>query len=224
MRFCLIWGGLLFTASFSLAQRDSIPQRPGIYFPQAPKAGQYRRSIGATFTATPPELTEELHASIPAIDVNLQRGLGRGFYLIGRLQTQFVQSSGTMGIRYALPLSKRLFVSVGDDMNGWFGALKIKNVFSHYNRLRHGTLAAGPGQPTSIRRGVRQLGHVPDSHRCECRPRYLVIPTQSRPAPGCVDGRPKRAYSGAGTRMSHSYRIWFHARNASGVNVVCFLK
>lgn len=114
------------------AQLDSTERRPGIYFPQAPKPAQYRRSVGATFTVAPPELTEELRISIPALDINIQRGLSRRLYLVGRLQTQFVQSSGTVGIRYALPLSQRFFVSVGDDVNGWFGYLKIKNVFDSY--------------------------------------------------------------------------------------------
>ncbi|MBO0933728.1 hypothetical protein [Fibrella aquatilis] len=127
----LLLGGLLL-AFAAEAQTDSVERRPGIYFPQAPKPGQWRRSMGVTFTVAPPELTEELRISIPAADFNIQRGLGRHLYLVGRVQSQLVQSSGTIGIRYALPLSKRFFVSVGDDMNGWYGFLKIKNVFDSY--------------------------------------------------------------------------------------------
>ncbi len=112
------------------APPDSVEQRPGIYFPQAPQPGHWRRSLGLTFSPAPPELTEELRISIPAVDFNLQRGLSRHLYLVGRLQTQFVQSSGTLGFRYARPLSERVFVSIGDDMNGWFGILKIKDVFN----------------------------------------------------------------------------------------------
>lgn len=123
------WLLLAFTAK---AQTDSVQRRPGIYFPQAPKPGQWRRSMGVTFTPAPPELTEELRVSIPAADFNIQRGLSRHLYLVGRVQSQLVQSSGTIGIRYALPLSKRFFVSIGDDMNGWYGFLKIKNVFDSY--------------------------------------------------------------------------------------------
>lgn len=112
------------------AEAVTVEQRPEIYFPQAPLPGHWRRSAGVTFTPAPPELTEELRISIPALDINLQRGLGRRIYLVSRLQTQFVQSSGTLGLRYALPLSRRFFVSVGGDVNGWHGFLKIKDVFN----------------------------------------------------------------------------------------------
>ena len=117
-------------AQDSPAPTATEERRPGIYFPQAPLPGQWRRSVGVTFTPAPPELTEELRISIPALDINVQRGLGGRLYLAGRLQTQFVQSSLSVGIRYALPLSRRFFISVGDDINGWHGFLKIKDVFN----------------------------------------------------------------------------------------------
>ncbi len=120
----------LLTIGVAQAQPDAVEQRPGIYFPQAPQPGQWRRSLGLTFSPAPPELTEELRISIPAIDFNLQRGISRHLYLVGRFQTQLVQGSGTIGLRYALPLSKRFFVSIGDDINGWYGVLEIKNVFN----------------------------------------------------------------------------------------------
>ena len=105
-------------------------QQPGIYFPQAPRPGQWRKSIGLIFTSTPPELTEEVRVSVPAIDFNLQRGLSKRLFIVGRLQTQLVQSNLAVGLCWARPLSDRLFLSVGDDMTGWFGALTVKDVFS----------------------------------------------------------------------------------------------
>ncbi|CCH00822.1 hypothetical protein FAES_2813 [Fibrella aestuarina BUZ 2] len=108
----------------------AVEHRPGIYFPQAPLPGQWRQSVGITLTPAPPELTEELRISIPALDIQVQRGLSQRLYATGRLQTQFVQTSGTLGLRYALPLSKRLFLAVGDELNGWHGFLKISDVFN----------------------------------------------------------------------------------------------
>lgn len=68
--------------------------------------------------------------SVPAIDFNLQRGVSKRLFLVGRLQTQVVQSNLTLGFRWARPLNDRLFLSVGDDMSGWFGALQVKDVFN----------------------------------------------------------------------------------------------
>ena len=105
-------------------------RQPGVYFPQAPRPGEWRKSLGLVFTTTPAELTEEVRVSVPAIDVNLQKGLSNRLFAIGRLQTQVVQSNLTLGLRWATPLNARLFLSVGDDMSGWFGALRVKDVFN----------------------------------------------------------------------------------------------
>ena len=105
-------------------------RRSVIYFPQAPRPGGWRKSVGAVFTTTPPELTEEIRLQVPAIDVNLQRGLSERWYAIGRLQSQLVQNHLSLGVRWATPLTDRLHVSVGNDVSGWFGALRIENVFN----------------------------------------------------------------------------------------------
>lgn len=105
-------------------------RQPEIYFPQAPLPGQVRKSIGLVFTTTPPELTEEVRVSVPAIDFTIQRGLSKHLYAVGRIQTQFVQSNLGAGLRWATPLTDRLFVSAGFDMTGWFGALQVKDVFN----------------------------------------------------------------------------------------------
>ncbi|MBC3783772.1 hypothetical protein [Spirosoma utsteinense] len=134
-----LWlSGALLAASVSLAAAQGGRQpfqqpderQPEIYFPQAPRPGEWRKSLGLIFTTTPPELTEEVRVSVPAVDFNLQKGLSKKLFLTGRLQTQFVQSNLGLGLRWATPLSDRLFLSVGDDMTGWFGALLIKDVFN----------------------------------------------------------------------------------------------
>ena len=89
-----------------------------------------RKSLGLIFTTTPAELTEEVQAGVPAIDVNLQKGSSNRPFAIGRLQTRLVQSNLTPGLRWDRPLNDRLFLSVGDDMSGWFDALLVKDVFS----------------------------------------------------------------------------------------------
>ncbi|GAB3539661.1 hypothetical protein [Spirosoma fluminis] len=120
-------------ASSAFAQTEAeapISNQPGIYFPQAPQPGEWHKSIGLIFTTTPPELTEEVRVSVPAIDVNLQRGLTKHLFAVGRLQTQIVQSSLTLGARWATPITTKLFASAGYEVSGWFGALKIKDVFN----------------------------------------------------------------------------------------------
>lgn len=133
----MLSGGLLIVVLLpALAQRAREPfeqpaeRQPEIYFPQAPHPGEWRRSIGLIFTTTPPELTEEVRVNVPAIDFNLQRGLSKRWFIIGRVETQVVQNNLTVGVRWARPLTNRLFLSVGDDMSGWFGALRVKDVFN----------------------------------------------------------------------------------------------
>ncbi|WP_460976818.1 hypothetical protein [Spirosoma knui] len=120
-------------ASSAFAQTEAeapVPEQPGIYFPQAPQPGEWRKSIGLIFTTTPPELTEEVRVSVPAIDFNLQRGLSKHLFIAGRVQTQILQSNVTVGARWATPITTKLFASAGYDVSGWFGALKIKDVFN----------------------------------------------------------------------------------------------
>lgn len=139
-RFCI---GLLFCLLVltATAQRRVLPashpqaidaavRQPAIYFPQAPRPGEWRKSIGAVFTTTPPALTEEVRIQVPAVDFNLQRGLSTHFFVVSRLQTQFVQSNLSLGLRYATPLTDRIFLSIGNDIHGWAGVLKIKDVFN----------------------------------------------------------------------------------------------
>ncbi|GAB3036468.1 hypothetical protein [Spirosoma pulveris] len=122
---------MMLFASASLAQTPKPwPAQTGIYFPQAPPLQKWRRSIGVVFTTTPPEITEEVRVSVPAVDFNIQRALTKRFYLTGRIQTQFVQSNLGVGVRWATPLTERLSVGVGYDLSGWFGALRIKDVFN----------------------------------------------------------------------------------------------
>lgn len=122
------------SVAFAQGGREPFKQpgewQPGVYFPQAPRPGEWRRSLGLIFTTTPAELTEEVRVRVPAIDFNLQKGLSKRLFAIGRLQTQLVQSNLMLGLRWATPLNDRLFLSVGDDMSGWFGALRVKDVFS----------------------------------------------------------------------------------------------
>lgn len=105
-------------------------RQPAIYFPQAPLPGKTRKSIGLVFTTTPPELTEEVRVSVPAIDFNIQHGITKHLYLNGRVQTQFVQSNIGLGLRWSSQLTERLFIAPGIDATGWFGALLIKDVFN----------------------------------------------------------------------------------------------
>lgn len=144
-RFGLLFGLLMAAASTGYAQIIIPPIRirakeaklikpevrqPAIYFPQAPLPGEWRKSIGLVFTSTPPEITEEVRVSVPALDVNLQKGLSKRWFLVSRLQSQLVQNNLAVGVRWAVPLSGRVHVSAGSDVAGWFGALRVKDVFN----------------------------------------------------------------------------------------------
>ena len=128
-----IWylaGLLTMPVCVAIAQSlEPWPEKPGIYFPQAPPAGVWRKSIGTIFTTTPPELTEEIRVSVPAIDFNIQRALSRRLYLTGRIQTQIVQSNAGLALRWARPITNRLSVGAGYEVTGWFGALNVRDVF-----------------------------------------------------------------------------------------------
>ncbi|WP_338874430.1 hypothetical protein WBJ53_02310 [Spirosoma sp. SC4-14] len=131
-KFALIAGLMSIGLSVCRAQipASEWPDQPEIYFPQAPTPGKWRKSIGAVFTTTPPELTEEIRVSVPAIDFNVQRGLTKHLFVVSRLQSQIVQSNLGLGLRWATPLTDRLYMSAGYDLTAWFGALKIKDVFN----------------------------------------------------------------------------------------------
>ena len=126
------WVGLwAVVASVATAQATRPwPDQPGIYFPQTPPAGKWRKSLGVVFTTTPPALTEEVQLRVPAVDFNIQRSLGRRLYWVGRVQTQFVQTNLGIGLRWAKPVTNRLALSVGFDLTSWYGFLPIKNVFN----------------------------------------------------------------------------------------------
>ncbi len=130
----LVW--LLSLNTLATAQRAYRPyQEPtdrqlGIYFPQAPVPGEWRKAVGLIFTSTPPEITEEIRLLVPAIDLNLQKGLSKHWYLSGRLQTQILQSNLALGPRYATRVTDKLYAGLGIDAVGWFGALTIEDVFN----------------------------------------------------------------------------------------------
>lgn len=116
---------------FTIAQSvKGKPRKSEIYFPQAPVPHTWRNSLGLIFTTTPPELTEEIRVSVPAVDLNFQRGLTKHLFFAGRFQTQFVQSNLSLGLKWARPITDRLAVSAGYDVSGWGGALQIKDVFN----------------------------------------------------------------------------------------------
>lgn len=118
------------TSGAAAQEPERWPLQPSIYFPQAPIPHTWRKSIGAVFTTTPPELTEEIRVSVPAIDVNVQRGLTKKLFIATRLQTQIIQSNLGVGLHWATPLTERLFLSAGYDVTGWVGALSVKDVFN----------------------------------------------------------------------------------------------
>lgn len=126
---CCVCASVMAQQAYQPYQKPTERQ-PGIYFPQAPLPGEWRKSLGLVFTSTPPEITEEIRVIVPAIDVNLQKRLSKQWYLSGRIQTQVVQSNLALGPRYATRLTDKLFVGLGIDGVCWFGALTIKDVFN----------------------------------------------------------------------------------------------
>ena len=90
-------------ATWAQAPPDSVgpmprPTIPYLYFPLAPEPGTLTGSLGAIFTISPSDLTEELTLAVPAVDLNLVKGVSRYVYITGRGSFQFLQNHVALGV------------------------------------------------------------------------------------------------------------------------------
>ncbi len=109
-----------------VAPADSTsPQVPYVHFP-FPLPKRYRHAtLGVTFTTTPRDLTEQTQIDVPAGDLVLLQGLTDKLALTAHLKFQFLQNQGTIGLRRSFPIKGRFYGSVGANVGGWAGMLKL---------------------------------------------------------------------------------------------------
>jgi len=117
---------LLLMPVAATAQDTTFQSRhAAIFFPYPMYKEKWRASIGFTLMTTPEDITEEVRLRIPCGDFHVLRKLNSNFALEGRLWFQFLQNHVSTGIRYSRPLTKRLYMSAGNDIGFWFGFLKL---------------------------------------------------------------------------------------------------
>jgi len=96
-----------------------------IVFPYPMIYEKWRSSIGFTLLTTPEDITEEVRIRIPCGDFRVLRRISDRLELDGRVMFQILQNHFSLGARYVLPVSEKLFLSAGDDIGYWFGILKL---------------------------------------------------------------------------------------------------
>ncbi len=104
---------------------STSPQVPYVHFPY-PLAKHLRHTtLGVTFTTSPRDLTEQTQIDVPAGDLVVLQGLTDKLALTAHMKFQFLQNQGTIGLRRTFPIKGRFYGSVGANVGGWVGILKL---------------------------------------------------------------------------------------------------
>lgn len=130
MKCCIPPAALLFAFFTGLccrAQDVPLPGQKRIFFPYPMDKG-WQTSVGFIATTLPLAITEEAHFRVPAADVHVLRKLGGPFFLDARLNAQGIQNLVSLGPRWALPLSPRISMALGNDAAFWFGRINIGGI------------------------------------------------------------------------------------------------
>ncbi len=109
------------------AQDTAAQAAKRIFFPY-PMQQKWQTALGFTATTMPYEITEELHFRVPAADLHVLRKLHNRLYLDGRLNFQIFQNIISLGPRWALPVSKRTSLAIGNDLAYWFGFINVEGL------------------------------------------------------------------------------------------------
>jgi hypothetical protein len=121
----------LSVAQDSLSTIKSQSRQPCIFFPSPMYDRSWQFSIGFISTTTPRDITEEVHVRAPAGDFHALKKINSHFLADGRILFQVLQNHFAFGIKYATPLTNRLFISIGDDLAFWYGNLVTGDFDSH---------------------------------------------------------------------------------------------
>jgi len=113
---------VLFKSEDAVAQDTLRVQQPYLFFPY-PMQNKWQVSLGFTLTGMPEDVTEEVQVKAPVFDVHAIRRISKSMYLDGRIQTQFIQSYFSAGLRWIPIVRDRISLSVGDDIAWWYGKL-----------------------------------------------------------------------------------------------------
>ena len=121
-----------------VAPDSTSPQVPFVHFPYPLGKGINRATLGVTFTTSPRDITEQTQLDVPAGDLVVLRGLNKNLALTGHLKFQFIQNNIMVGLRRSFPIKGRFYGSVGANIGGWVGILKLAD----FNTTGFGTMAA----------------------------------------------------------------------------------
>jgi hypothetical protein len=114
-----------------VAPDTTSPRVPFVYFPYQLGKGINRATLGVTFTTSPRDLTEQTQLQIPAAHLVVLRGLTDKLALTGEMKIQFLQNSGLVGLRRTFPIKGRFYGSLGANLGGWVGVLKLAEFNTH---------------------------------------------------------------------------------------------
>lgn len=130
---------LLLHCAAPLYSQDTLPEskHAAIIFPYPMYKEKWRSSIGVSLLTTPEDITEETQIRVPTIDFRLLRKISSHLIAEGRINSQIIQNQFTLGLRWILPISGKLFFAAGADLGYWFGFLTIEG----FNSKASGWLA-----------------------------------------------------------------------------------
>ncbi len=108
--------------------QDSVfrAKHRAIFFPYPMYTEHWRSSLGFTLLTTPQDITEEVRLRIPCGNFTAFRRVSDHFTAEGRIDFQFLQNHLSAGLQFVQPLSKKFYLSAGNDLGFWFGFLKIE--------------------------------------------------------------------------------------------------
>ncbi len=98
-----------------------------IFFPYPMYKEKWRSALGFSLLTTPEDITEEVRIRIPCGDFTVLRRISDHFTADGKIAFQFLQNHLSAGVQYVQPLSKRFYLSAGNDAGFWFGLLKLSS-------------------------------------------------------------------------------------------------
>lgn len=116
----------IFSVPLLYAQDSSFrAKHRAVFFPYPMYNEKWRAMLGFSFLTTPEDITEEVRLRIPCGEFSVLRKINNKLSADGKISFQFLQNHLSTGIQYVTPLSKKVYLSAGNDIGFWFGFLKL---------------------------------------------------------------------------------------------------
>src|ERR1043165_7621357 len=124
-QFFLLAALIFYIQSFS--QDSAMHHFKGVFFPY-PMDRSWKLSIGINNTTLPYDITADIHYRVPALDVHVLKKLTKSFYLDFNGNVQVLQNMVTLGPRWAVLLSDKVSMSLGNDVGFWQGNINVQGI------------------------------------------------------------------------------------------------